>query len=119
MARGDITHIEFPADNIDRAKGFYEAVAGWTLSEMEGFPDYWMFSTGEGRGGAIGKRGVNTSTVIRTYINVPALEAAVAAAEAHGGKLVQPPTAIPGMGRYAAVLDSEGTEIGLWEDPAG
>jgi predicted enzyme related to lactoylglutathione lyase len=115
MPRGEITHIELPADDLDRAKAFYEAVAGWSFGKMEGSDDYWLFRTGEGSGGAIGKRGHDVSAVIRPYISVDRLEDAVAAAESHGGKIVQPPTDIAGMGRYAAVLDTEGTEIGLWE----
>lgn len=117
MTTGEITHIEFPADDVDRAKKFHEAVAGWKFQEMEGFSGYHMFRTGEGTGGGLGKRGENVGSVVRTYITVPKLAAAVKAAEQHGGKLVQPPTDVPGRGRYAAVLDSEGSEIGLWENP--
>jgi uncharacterized protein len=112
---GEITHIEFPADDVERAKRFYEAVAGWQFSEMDGFAGYWVFRTEEGHGGGLGQRGKTVGSVIRDYISVPKLEAAVAAAEANGGKVVQPPTDIPGQGRYAAVLDSEGNEVGLFE----
>jgi predicted enzyme related to lactoylglutathione lyase len=35
---GDISHIEFPADDVERAKRFYGAVAGWDFSTLEGFP---------------------------------------------------------------------------------
>ncbi|TMG24308.1 MAG: VOC family protein [Chloroflexi bacterium] len=116
MATGEITHIEFPADDLDRAKRFYEAVAGWQFSEMEGFPGYWLFRTAEGSGGGLGRRGESVGNVIRDYITVTKLEDAVRAAEQNGGKVVTPPSEIPGMGRWAAVLDSEGNEIGLWED---
>ena len=116
MARGEITHIELPADDIERAKRFYAAVAGWELSKMEGSDDYWLFRTGEGTGGAIGIRGNDVGNVIRVYITVDRLEDAVAAAEVNGGRVVQPPTDVGGMGRYAAVVDSEGSEVGLWEN---
>ena len=115
MAKGGITHIEFPADDLERAKRFYAAVAGWEFGEMEGFPDYWLFQTGEGSGGGLGTRGESVSNVIRVYITVDKLEAAVAAAEVNGGSVITPPTDVPGQGRFAAVRDSEGNEIGLWE----
>ncbi len=115
VAQGEITHIEFPADDVERARAFYEAVAGWEFSQMEGFPGYWVFRTEEGHGGGLGKRGESVGRVIRAYITVPQLEAGIRAAEEHGGKVVTPPQDIPGMGRFAAVLDSEGNEIGLWE----
>ena len=116
---GDITHIEFPADDLARAKRFYSAVAGWEFDTMEGFPDYWLFRTSETAGGGLGTRGESVGTEIRAYINVASLEAAVAAAEANGGSVVTPPTDVPGQGRFAAVNDSEGNEIGLWQNLPG
>jgi predicted enzyme related to lactoylglutathione lyase len=116
MAKGEVTHIEFPADDVERAKRFYGAVAGWEFGESEGFPDYWMFRNGERSGGGLGKRGESVGSVIRVYVTVDRLEDAVSAAEANGGALITPPSEIPGMGRWAAVRDSEGNEIGLWEN---
>jgi predicted enzyme related to lactoylglutathione lyase len=78
-----------------------------------------MFRTGEASGGGLGKRGETVGTVIRDYITIDRLEDAIAAAEANGGQgVVTPPTDIPGMGRFAAIRDSEGNEIGLWENPS-
>ncbi len=115
MARGGFTHVEFPADDVERAKRFYSAVAGWQFGEMEGTPDYWLFQNGEASGGAIGKRGDSVGQAIRLYLDVEKLEAAVAAAAANGGSLITPPSEVPGFGRYAVVRDSEGSEVGLWE----
>ena len=115
MTRGEITHVEFPADDVERAKAFYEAVAGWEIGQMDEFPGYFMFRTGPAAGGGLGRRGETVGNTVRVYISVDRLEEAVATAEAHGGSVVQPPTEIPGMGRHAAVTDPEGSEIGLWE----
>jgi predicted enzyme related to lactoylglutathione lyase len=115
MAKGEITHIEIPADDVERAKRFYAAVAGWDFSEMEGFPNYWLFRTGETSGGGLGLRGDSVGDAIRIYISVDKLEPAVAAAEANGGSVTTPPTDVPGQGRYAAIRDPEGSEIALWE----
>ena len=120
MAKGSISHIEFPADDLERSKRFYGAVAGWQFGPMEGLPEYELFQTGETTGGAIGKRGASVGKVVRVYIDVDDLEGAVAAAEANGGTVVTPPSPVPGFGRYAAVLDPEGNEIGLFEGaPSG
>jgi hypothetical protein len=115
MARGSISHIEFPADDTERARRFYGAVAGWEFGPMEGLDDYWLFQTGEQTGGGIGKRGETVGTVVRVYIDVDNVEEAIAAAEANGGSVVTPPSPVPGFGRYAAVRDPEGNEIGLYE----
>ena len=118
MAKGTITHIEFPSDDLERAKRFYAAVAGWEFAPMEGYPDYQLFQSEEGHGGGLGTRGESVGSTIRVYITVDSLEEAIAAAEANGGRVTSPPSEVPGQGRFAAVLDSEGTEIGLWENAA-
>jgi len=115
MATGTISHIEFPADDVERAKRFYGAVAGWEFSEMDGIPGYFLFRTSSEAGGGLGKRGESVGGVVRVYIDVDDLEAAVAAATANGGTVVTAPSDIPGQGRYAAVNDPEGNEIGLYE----
>jgi uncharacterized protein len=118
MARGEIAHIEFPADDLERAKRFYGAVAGWEFGQMAEFGDYEMFRNGEGTGGAIGLRGGSVGQAIRIYIDVDSLEEAVEAALANGGSQVEPPTVIGGgMGRFAVVRDPEGSEVGLWQAP--
>ena len=116
MAKGEITHIEFPADDIERAKRFYSAVAGWSFDTMEGFPDYWLFRSSDASGGGLGKRGESVGNVVRVYITVDKLETAVSAAESNGGAVITPPADVPGQGRYAVVRDPEGSEIGLWEN---
>lgn len=115
MAHGEINHIEFPADDPQRAMRFYEAVAGWQFSTVEGFDDYWVFRSAEGYGGAVGKRGVTTGSVIRDYIEVDSIQDALAAAERTGGTLKEPEREVPGFGSFAVVLDPEGTEIGLFQ----
>ena len=116
MAKGEITHIEFPADDPDRARAFYSAVAGWEFNEMPGYPDYWLFRSSEGSGGGLGKRGESVGNTIRVYITVDSLEAGVAAATANGGTVKEPPTDVPGQGRFAVLIDPEGSEIALWEN---
>jgi predicted enzyme related to lactoylglutathione lyase len=118
MAKGFIAHIEFPADDPQRAMRFYSAVAGWEFGELEGMEGYHLFRSGDGQGGAIGLRGQTIAAALRLYINVDTLEEAVAAAEASGGTVLEPPTGIGGgFGRFAVVRDPEGTEVGLWEAP--
>lgn len=119
MAKGTITHIEIPADDTERAKRFYGAVAGWEFSEMEGFPGYSLFRTEEGHGGGLGKRGESVGNVLRIYITVDDLEEGVAAATANGGTVTVEPAEIPGQGRYAVLTDPEGNEVALWQTLGG
>jgi hypothetical protein len=119
MATGEIAHVEFPADDVERAKRFYTAVAGWEFGDDSAYPGYFMFRTGPESGGGLGKRGESVGSVIRAYITVDNLESAVTAAEQNGGQVMTGISDVPGMGRYAALLDSEGNEIGLWENVPG
>ena len=116
MATGTISHIEFPADDIERAKKFYAAVAGWEFNEMDGMAGYWLFRTAAEAGGGLGVRGETVGDAVRVYIDVDDLEGAVDAATANGGSVITPPSDIPGQGRFAAVRDPEGNEIGLYQD---
>ena len=116
---GDITHIEFPADDIERAKRFYGAVAGWEFSTMEGFPDYWLFRTQRSR-----RRRDRQDVATRRQGHPGVHQRGVA--RGRGGRRGSewrerrdPPTDVPGQGRFAAVNDSEGNEIGLWQNLAG
>lgn len=112
--QGEFSHIEFPADDLDRAKAFYTNVFGWQFSAMEGFEDYFLYQSGPGElGGGIGLRGKTAATTIRNYLDVDSIEATLAKVGANGGTIVEPKTDI-GPGWYAAVRDSEGNEIGIY-----
>jgi predicted enzyme related to lactoylglutathione lyase len=118
MAHGQITHIEFPADDTDRAQAFYRGLFGWEFQGMPGFDGYFLFSAGpiEQSGGAVGQRGESTGDRLRIYVTVDSIEAMLAKVPGLGGKVTTPKTDIPGQGWYAVVEDSEGSEIGLYEN---
>jgi predicted enzyme related to lactoylglutathione lyase len=112
---GEFSHIEFPADDVERAKAFYGAVFGWQFRSMDEMEHYYLYDAGPGGlGGGIGKRGENAPAAIRNYIAVDSVDDAVATALASGGSLVTPKTDI-GVGWYAAIKDTEGNELGLYE----
>ena len=115
MAHGEINHIEFPADDPERAKRYYSAVAGWEFGAMDQFPDYWLFRTAEGYGGAVGKRDVSTGHILRIYIEVDSIDDALAASDRTGGTTKESKAEVPGMGWFAVVIDPEGSEVGLFE----
>jgi hypothetical protein len=115
MAHGQINHIEIPADDPERARRWYKAVAGWETSDSSAMPDYWLFRFAEGFGGAIGKRGQTTGQTLRDYLEVDSIDAALAASDANGGRTIDAKNEIPGVGWFAVVNDSEGNELGLFQ----
>ena len=116
MALGEIAHIDIPSDDLGRAKTFYSELFGWRIQGMPEFPDYEMFRSGPGDlGGGIGLRGKTAPNQPRVYVTVGSIEATLAKVEGLGGSVVVEKTEVPGMGSYAAIKDSEGSEIGIWE----
>lgn len=116
MAIGEITHIELPSDDVERARSFYSELFGWPMQSVPEMKDYVMFQSGPGEsGGAIGKRGVSAPDRLRFYVEVESLETTVARVLELGGRVAVEITDVPGQGRYAAIIDTEGNEIGLWE----
>ena len=47
-------HFEIPADNPERAIGFYKGVFGWNFQKWDGPMPYWMVLTGENTPGIDG-----------------------------------------------------------------
>jgi predicted enzyme related to lactoylglutathione lyase len=113
---GEWNHIEIPADDLSRARGFYENVLGWNFSEVPGFEDYHLYSGDQaGIGGAIGRRDVTAPHHVRNYVNVDDIDATLPRVTAHGGRIVEPKSEVMGQGSYAVVEDSEGNEFALWQ----
>jgi predicted enzyme related to lactoylglutathione lyase len=120
-----VVHFEIPADDVGRAKGFYESVFGWQLQDMPEM-DYTIVQTtaideqtqmptepGAINGGLM-RRTDDTPTPVIT-VDVDSIDQSLKQVEASGGRVVRARTEIPGMGAYAYFTDSEGNTLGLWE----
>ncbi len=111
----NVVHFAIHADDLERARRFYESVFGWRFQPF-GPPDFFQIATGTqehpGIIGALQHRRYNVAgkEVIgyECTISVSHLDAAAAAVEAQGGKLVMPKTVIPGVGWLIKFLDTEG-----------
>jgi predicted enzyme related to lactoylglutathione lyase len=115
-----VIHFEIPADDPKRAVSFYEQAFGWKISKWEGPQDYWLASTGEqgqpGIDGAITSRS-SLQTICNT-IDVPSIDDACRKVAEAGGKVLTPVMAIPGVGRMAYCVDTEGNQFGIMQaDP--
>jgi uncharacterized protein len=118
MRHGEYTHIEIPADDVERAQRFYSELLGWQFTQMPDFPDYALYTTpaGEdGAGGAIGKRGQSAPEQVRNYVHVDSIQDSLAKAQQLGGTVVTEKSEVPGQGWYAVLKDTEGNEFALWE----
>lgn len=115
MAHGDITHVDIPADDIERAKTFYSGVFGWQIAEMPGFEGYPMWQApNKISGGGLAQRDGIFQTP-RSYVEVDSIDDVVAKAQELGGRVVMEKLAISDTSWYAALEDTEGNQIGLYE----
>lgn len=121
-----VVHFEIPADNLARAKKFYNTVFGWKMNEIpemeyvmvgtvESNEDGMPKETGAINGGMLERQDPVKSPVIT--INVKNIDQAAEAIEKNGGKIVRPKMAVGDMGFAAYFKDTEGNVIGLWQNP--
>jgi uncharacterized protein len=112
-------HLALNADDVQRAKAFYETVFGWRL-EPWGPPDYYQASNAaDGVIAALQHRrelkaGVRMAGFEAT-LGVENLDAAMAAIEAAGGRVLAPPFYIEDVGRLAYFEDTEGNLVGVMQ----
>jgi predicted enzyme related to lactoylglutathione lyase len=118
-----VIHFEIQADDVERAKKFYETVLGWKIekvmsTEKGGTMDYWMLDTGKGPGigGGMYKRPADDK--IYTYdstVLVEDINKAVAAVKANGGMITREKSELKGVGWFAAAKDTEGNRFALMQ----
>ena len=113
-----VVHFEFPVDDPERAKKFYEDVFGWRIEKWEGAQDYWLITTGEdsepGINGAFARRSDGLQGTTNT-IGVESLDESIAKAVENGAKMALPKTEVPGAGYVAYCIDTEGNVFGMFE----
>jgi uncharacterized protein len=85
-------------------------------SKWDGPIEYWMATTGDekepGINGGLSKRGESGMPNMNT-IAVPSVEEYSSKIQANGGKVLQPKTAIPGIGWFATCQDTESNMFGI------
>jgi predicted enzyme related to lactoylglutathione lyase len=112
-----IVWFEIPADNVERARKFYNALFGWKIEQFPGGMDYWHIDTGgsdDTPDGGLMKR-QNAQQGITNYLSVPSVDEFAAKVEKLGGKICTPKAAVPQMGYFAVCQDTENNTFALWE----
>lgn len=112
---GRVVHFEITADDVARARKFYE-IFGWKI-QSAGMPgaDYWLADTGSddmGINGAIMPRTYNPQPVIH-WISVDNIDEMIEKVKAAGGKITGKKQTVPGIGDTIYVADTEGNQVGL------
>lgn len=119
-----VIHFEIQADDLARAKAFYENTFDWKIEQVmtkeQGGMDYWGLTTGPA-----GTPGINggmyqrpAENVLKTYdctIQVDNLDAAIEAVKRNGGAIRREKMEIPGVGWFAGATDPEGNIFGMMQ----
>jgi hypothetical protein len=110
-------HFDISAEDPERAAAFYSSAFGWTFTKWDGPMEYWLVSTGEGEAGIDGGLSFrqHEAPEVPFTLDVPSVDDYVAKVSEAGGTIVQPRSAIPGVGWMAVFCDPEGNVFGMME----
>jgi uncharacterized protein len=122
MEDNTFVYFEIPADDLERARHFYEELLDWDIISMseqgfEGFEGYWSVLVSDDftdmQGGMMERDVLFPQP--RFYIGVKSLDESVEKLQELGGSIVMPKTAVGDMGWTVLFEDPEGNVFGLWQ----
>jgi predicted enzyme related to lactoylglutathione lyase len=130
MKKNQVAHFEIYADDADKLGQFYTSLFDWTIESVPGM-DYGLIKTVEtdakGMPSQVG--GINGGILKRpagyegrawiNYVNVESLEATVERAQNLGATIMKGKSPVPGMGRFAMLIDPQGNPFAIWQSDAG
>ncbi len=108
-----VVHVEFPAQDADRAQKFWEGVGDWSIQDS-GMPgiDYRMFQEGDQGGAVFTMEGSTPGTVI--YYGCDDIDGDLAKVRELGGE-AEDKQPIPGIGWFARCKDTEGNSFSFFQ----
>lgn len=122
-----VIHFDVQADDVGRAKDFYEKTFGWKIEKImaaddQGGMDYWGITTGPdgtpGINGGLSMRPKEMDKRLNTFSDVIAvdnLDQAMMDIKQNGGIIFQEKMEIPTVGWFAGGQDTEGNKFGLMQ----
>lgn len=110
--KGRFDWYDLLTTDLDAARKFYSEVIGWKTQKWEK-GDYEMWTVGEQPLGGLmilpdEAKKMGAPPYWLAYIETDDVDATVKQAEKLGGKVYQPPTDIPNVGRFAVLADPQG-----------
>lgn len=119
-----VVHFEMPAEDLARVKKFYENAFGWEMNQLGAdMGNYLLAATspmdeknnhkekGAINGGFYEKGEYGTAPHV--VIAVDDLKQRMRIVKDSGGELIGEPVAIPGIGDFIMIVDTEGNRVGM------
>lgn len=115
MGEGEIVHIEFPVNDLEKAGKFFADLFDWKIQSWQGM-DYYTFEPKEGPGGGLAPIDGMTYKVgtVIVYLYTSDLEGMLKRIVAAGGKVVIDRQEIDGQGWFALFNDPTGNLLGFF-----
>ncbi|PWU03185.1 MAG: glyoxalase [Terriglobia bacterium] len=115
----NIAHFSINADDVTRARKFYEGVFGWKCQPW-GPPEFYMLTTKTGETpGILGSLQRRREIVkgkpmfgCECTVAVESIDETIAAVQKSGGRVVMPKSVISGVGTLIFFEDTEGNILG-------
>jgi uncharacterized protein len=127
-----VVHFEMPAEDMKRMTDFYSKVFDWETQTMgHEMGNYVVVTTSEndekGRprmsgtinGGFYQKQDGQPANHPSIVIAVDDIKEAIGKVNKAGGKVINEPTKIPGVGMYVSIFDTEGNLVSLLQPEMG
>jgi predicted enzyme related to lactoylglutathione lyase len=118
---GKFVWFELVSQEPKRAQAFYSEVLGWrTVPFPMGSFSYDMIYVGDTMIGGYAapiRQGQPAHWI--SYVSVNDVDAAAKTASERGGKIIEPPQDIPGVGRTARIADPQGAELSVFKRANG
>ena len=118
---GKFVWFELVSKDAKKAQAFYGEVLGWKVQAFPmGDQTYEMIFAGETMiGGYAAPKTDRQPSHWISYVSVEDVDAAAKATAANGGKVVEAPYEIPGVGRTARIADPTGAELCPFKSSSG
>jgi hypothetical protein len=120
-----VVHFEIQADDLERAKKFYQNALGWKIQDWSGQAggmEYWGLMTGEtgpGINGGMYKRPAEGKGeqhfLFDCTIDVEDIDEAILKIKENGGTITRDKVEMKGLGWFASCKDTEGNRFGLMQ----
>ena len=114
---GEVVHVEFPSEDIERAQSFWSGLFGWAFADS-GMPgiEYRMAQVSETSGAAL-MQTEDRPGHPHFYFGTDDIDASTAKVRELGGQADEK-MPVPTHGWFAACKDSEGNAFHLWQADA-
>ena len=114
--------FQVPADDVGRAKKFYQLLLGWKIepdTDLEDTSLQWQnVITGTPKTGMMNEGGLYKRmgpAPIMNFALVEDIDKVLAKVEKLGGKVIMPKNEIKNVGPVTVIQDTEGNILGLWK----